>query len=509
MNINKKYLKNTNSGLLVVIVIGILAVLNFFSYDIFYRWDLTQNRDYSISDVSKKTVSGLTDVVNIKAYFSTDLPSQYVNLKQEVGDILDEYVSYSGGKLKVEFIAPANDQTTQQDLYMQGIPQLQFNALENDKYQVVNGYLGMVIKYGDKTQAIPVIQDTNGLEYEVTSAIKKVTSNQIAAIGFWQGNGTADTTNEISTAYKGLGQLYDVRSVDFATDKTIPSDLNTLIIVGPTQKFTDDELKAIDAFVMRGGSLMVLLDGVTVSNNLTANKNDPSLNKLLTAYGVTVNNDLVLDASNGIASFTQGFMSFATNYPFWPKVIKQDFDQTNVATAKLESVVLPWVSSLSIQPDKTKENNVSYLMKTTNRARLETDNFNLNPQANFSSLGQTGQYDLAVAISGKFISAYNQATSGSARLIVVGDSDFIHDNFSNNNSDNLILFQNLVDSLSLGQDLISIRSKGITDRPIRDLSDTTKAAVRYLNIFGLTVIVILSGMIRYFLRKKSRFADEI
>ncbi len=509
MTLNKKYLKNANFGLLVVIVIGILIVLNFFSYQIFYRWDLTQNKDYSISGASKKTVADLTDVVSIKAYFSTDLPAQFVNLRQEVGDILDEYVSYSGGKLKVEFIDPSSDETTQQDLYTQGIPQLQFNALEKDKYQVVNGYLGMVIRFGDKTQVIPVVQDTNGLEYQITSAIKKVTSKQIAVVGFWQGNGTADTTKDITAAYKKLSDLYDVRLVNFASDKVIPGEINTLIIAGPTEKFTDTELKAIDAFLMRGSSLLVLVDGVKVGSNLTAEVNDVGLNKLLTAYGVTVNNDLVLDASNGMASFTQGFITFSTNYPFWPKVIKQDFDQADVATAKLESVVLPWASSLDVQVDKLKENQVSYLMKTTNRAWLEKDNFNLNPQADFSSLGQAGQFNLAVSISGKFPSPYNLANTATGRLIVVGDSDFIHDNFLNNNPDNLVLFQNLVDSLSLGNDLISIRSKGITVRPIRELSDTMKLTVRYFNIFGLTVIVILFGMIRYFLRRRSRFVDEI
>ncbi len=509
MNFDKKILKNANFGLLVVIVIGILIVVNFFSYQIFYRWDLTQNKDYSLASVSKKTVADLTDVVSIKAYFSTDLPAQFVNLRQEVGDILDEYVSYSGGKLKVEFIDPGNDQTTQRDLYMQGIPQLQFNALEKDKYQVVNGYLGLVIRFGDKTQVIPVIQDTNGLEYQITSAIKKVTSKQIAVVGFWQGNGTADTTKDITAAYKKLSDLYDVRTINFAADKAIPGEIETLIIVGPTASFNDTELKAIDAFLMRGGSLLVLVDGIKVGSNLTAEKNDVGLNKLLTAYGVTVNNDLVLDASNGMASFTQGFITFSTNYPFWPKVINQDFDQNNVATAKLESVVLPWASSLDIQADKLKGNQVSYLMKTTNRAWLEKDNFNLNPQADFSSLGQMGQFNLAIALSGKFSSAYNQTSTDSGRLIVVGDSDFIHDNFLNNNPDNLVLFQNLTDGLSLSEDLISIRSKGITDRPIRELSDTMKLTVRYLNIFGLTVVVILFGVIRYFLRRRRGFADEI
>src|SRR5271169_1628798 len=128
MSLNKNLLNKTNLGISAVIVIGILAVINFFSYSIFYRWDLTQNKDYSISSISKNTVANLDDVVNIKAYFSENLPSQYLNLRQEVGDILDEYSSYSKGKIKVEFIDPKDDPDTQSALEAAGIPQLQFNV---------------------------------------------------------------------------------------------------------------------------------------------------------------------------------------------------------------------------------------------------------------------------------------------------------------------------------------------------------------------------------------------
>jgi len=509
MTLNKKFLKNTNFGLLVIIVIGILVMLNFFSYQISYRWDLTQNKDYSISRASKKTVTDLTDIVNIKAYFSTDLPVQFVNLRQEVADILDEYVNYSGGKVKVEFINPGSDEDTQRELYTLGIPQLQFNALEKDKLQVINGYLGMVVRYGDKTQTIPVIEDTSGLEYQITAAIKKVSSKQIAVVGLWQGNGTLDPEKDISLAYKKLSELYEIKSVNFASEKEIPKEINTLIIIGPQEKFKDDELKAIDAFLIKGGSLLILADGVKVGQNLTAEKNDLGLNKILESYGIKLNNNLVLDVSSGMAAFSQGFVTFSTNYPFWPKIIKQDFDQDNVVTNKLESLVLPWVSNLDVNDDKVKEDKVSYLAKTTNKAWLQTDSFDLNPQLAFSSTNQTGQYNLAVAISGKFTSAFTQTKTESGRLVVVGDSDFIRDNFLRNNPDNLVFFQNLVDSLSLDQDLINIRSKGIADRPIKELSDMTKAAVRYLNIFGLTVIVIIFGLIRYFLRRRSKLVDEI
>jgi ABC-2 type transport system permease protein len=508
MNLNK-FFKKTDLSLTVIIVIGILIMVNFFSYNIFYRFDLTQNKDFSISSVSKKTVVNLKDIINIKAYFSSNLPAQYLNLRQEVADILEEYSNYSGGKVKVEFIDPKNDDVIKQELYLAGIPELQFNVLEKDKYQVVNGYLALAIKNGEKTQAIPVIQDTQDFEYQVTSAIKKVTNDQIAKIGFWQGQGAADPQTVVSAAYKKLAEVYDISLVNYASEKKIPQDLNTLIIIGPKEKFNDDELKAIDAFVVKGGSLVIMADGVNVGQGLTADKNDIGLNKILESYGAKLNNNLVLDVNNGVASFSQGFVTFSTNYPYWPKVIKQGFDQNNLAVAKLETLILPWASTIDILPDKVKNLEISYLAKTTDRALAVADNFKLDPQSGASIQGTRGQFNLAVSISGKFKSAFDNSINQAGRLVLVGDSDFISDNFLRNYPDNLVFFQNVIDSLSLGNDLITIRSKGVTERPIKEISETMKTSIRYINIFGLTLIVVLFGLIRYFLRKRTKFIDEI
>lgn len=508
MRVNYKFINKINSTALMAIVIGILAVLNFFSYNIFYRFDLTQNKDYSLSKASKETAAGLKDIVGVKAYFSADLPSQFLNLRREVADILDEYAAYSGGKIKVEFISPKTDQATQQELYLAGIPQLQFNALEKDKYQVINGYLGMLIKYGEKSQAIPVIQNTRDLEYQITSSIKKITSANIPTIGFWQGNGAADTAKEVSAAYEELSKVYNVVPVNYASDKKIADGLDILIIIGPGEKFNDDELKAIDGLLMGGGSLVILADGVKVEQGLRASKNDSGLNKILESYGLKLNENLALDVNNGLASFNQGFVTFTTNYPYWPKVIKSGFDQNNPAVSRLESLVLPWASTIDVIADKNPDITVSYLALTSDKAIALSDNFKLEPQAEITG-GARGKFNLAVALAGKFKSPFNQASSKDGHLVLAGDSDFIRDNFLRNYPDNLLFFQNIIDDLSLGRDLISIRSKGVLERPLKEISEPVKMAVRYGNIFGLTAIVILFGLARYFLRRKGRFEDEI
>jgi len=505
----KKFKKETNLGMSILMVAGILAVLNFFSYQLFYRFDLTKNKDYSLAKTSKETVKNLDDVVNIKAYFSKELPNQYISLSQEVKDILDEYQNYSKGKISSEFIDPKDDKDLQRELKIKGVPELQFNVLEKDKYQVVNGYLGIVINYGDKTEVIPVVQDTNNLEYQITADIKKLTSKSMPVIGYLSSNGTLDVEKDIPKAYKALQGLYTVKSVDLAADKKIADDISTLVIAGPKAKFTTDQQKAIDSFLMRGGAALFLLDSIKVDGNLAATKNESDLDKLLEAYGIKLSKDLVLDISSGQASFNQGYVSFMMNYPFWPKIMKGGFDKDNVITAKLENLVLPWANSIEILKNKIDASDkISYLVKSTNQAWQNKDSLDLSPQQQFNNQDKS-QFNLAVSIFGKLNSAFGKDSTEKGRLIVVGDSDFLRDSFLPSGN-NLTFFQNMVDSLSLDDALINIRAKGVTDHPFaKELSDSDKALLRYLNVFGITVLVVGFGLYRYYSRRKSKFADEL
>jgi len=515
----EKFKKQSSLGTQIVTVIAIIAVLNFLSYQLFARLDLTQGKIYSISKISKEAVKNLTDVVNVKVYFSANLPAQYLGVRQAVKDILAEYQNYGGNKVRVEFIDPKDDPKLQQELQMLGIPQLQFNVLENDKYEVMSGYLGMVIQYGDNKQAIPVVDSTQNLEYQLTSALKKVTAKEFPNLGFATGNGERDRASDMTAVDKKLREIYSMRDIDLSMNMEIPADINTLLVVGPTQAFSERELYIIDQFIMRGGNVIFLVDGVAVDDALQAVPNETGLAKILNAYGVNVENAFALDTQNDRASFSQGFFTFTTDYPFFVRVTTTGFSQENAAVAKLQNVVFPWVSPLFIQ-DNAKQD-VSVMAHTTSGAWLMRDNFNLNPQGNFGFTQDTASYNLAVARIGQISSAFGAyvpqdqesgthlPSTDNGKIIVVGNSKFATDAFVNRYADNLTLAQNLVDFISLDSDLINIRAKAIVERPLEIISDAHKNSLKYFNIFGITAIVLIFGFVRYYLRKKSRFADEL
>jgi ABC-type uncharacterized transport system involved in gliding motility auxiliary subunit len=166
-------------------------------------------------------------------------------------------------------------------------------------------------------------------------------------------------------------------------------------------------------------------------------------------------------------------------------------------------LVLPWASELEI----LKQENAQYLAKSSSDSWTQSDPFNLDPTGDFISPGGGGEHILAVLINKTISSAYSEKSTDKGRVAVVGDSDFIKERFLQQTGRgeagaNLIFFQNVVDSLSLDESLIKIRSKDVSDRPLTSLSDERKRMIKYANILVLPIAVVVLGMIRYYLRKR-------
>lgn len=493
------WLKRGDLVITIIFVIGILAVVNFFSYQIFTRLDLTQNNIYSISEVSKNAVSELDDVLRIKIYFSDNLPSKYTNLESRVKDFLSEYVSYSGGQVKIESINPKDLDNAQQKLARMQIPQMRFNVMKEGSYQVSTGYMGIAVQYGDESEAIPVVKSTNNLEYKITTAVKKVTQENMPSVGLITSHGSLTAGNEeLKTAKEKLEDIYQVREVDLGTGE-IPEGVKTLILPGPKEKLASEQLEKLDSFVMKGGSLLLLVDGVKIEDGLVATQNNTGINDLVNSYGLELNSDVVLDDSCGRVAFNSGKFTFQSKYPAWVKITPENFNQNNVAVSDLESVTLPWPSSVEITG--TSSDQYITLAQSTSESWVQEGQYDLRPNSNFSPR-DTRSRKMAVMTSGQLSSAYSEQSTKEGKVVLVGDSDFIKDRFLSQSKDNMVFLQNLVDSLTLDEDLIKIRSKKVSDRPLEDISATAQSAVKYLNIFGLSAVVVIFGLIRYYTRKR-------
>ncbi|OGJ49553.1 hypothetical protein A2335_02105 [Candidatus Peregrinibacteria bacterium RIFOXYB2_FULL_32_7] len=468
------------------LLLAIVILINLISINHFIRFDLTKENKFTISKSSQNVIERLDDIINVKVYLSKKLPPQINESAQYVKDMLSEYSAFSQGNIQVTYVDPAKNTDAMQEAQNIGIPQIQMEVLEQDKYQIQNGYFGIGIFYAGNTETIPVIQNLSTFEYDFTSKIKKVASQETKTIGFFNGSEEQDSQNSYSTVDQNLQKTYQTKIVNLADSENI--DVDTLIITRKAEEIAPEEFVKIQNFLNQGGKVILLIDGVNVSQGLQAQAIDQTkVNEFLQNYGVTINSDLIYDQYHESASFSQGFMTFFLPYPLFPKLINENFDQNNQIVNTLKSVVTPWASSLSIEPKEGVT--ISKLLQTSKKADHLLENLNLNPQQQFT-INTAQQFTIATLIN--------------ENLLVVADSDFISDGFLQQFSQNLNFILNAVDYLTLDPDLIAIRSKIFTDNPLKKIAEELNIIIKTIGILFSPIILIIYGLVRMKGRQKMK-----
>jgi len=276
---------------------------------------------------------------------------------------------------------------------------------------------------------------------------------------------------------------------------------------------------------------------VNISPEMTPTIKNHQLDNLLEHYGVRIKKDLVLDArSNSVVQFQSQFSIFATNYPPWPKVLQSNMAPNHPIVNRIETVAFPWTSSVEIIKERTQGMEAVDLLKTTEYAWTQENNFNVNPN-NIPSVprSQLKQYTLAAIIRGKFTSSFAEKpipppkpTAGSTpaladkerqtikecakpgTIMVIGDSDFVSNQNMSGRDGNMSFIMNAFDWVTLGGDLIGIRAKEAHQRPLKETSQTTKLIFKVLNIGMVPCLFVIYGLLRFFLRQRDRkLVDEL
>jgi len=318
----------------ICVAIAAVAVLNIISRNWFVRVDLTDGQIYSLSSSSKAVLNKVDDLLTAKVYFSDNLPGEYGNNRRFLQDILEEYVAYSSGNMRFEFYTPEDDEVLQ-DAMAYGIQPVQLQVIENDKLEIKRVYMGLVFLYEDQREAIPIVQTTTGLEYEITSKIKKMVDDQKQVIGIASFGESKPATESIQSQ---LGESYTVQSVAMASE--VASTVTLLFVSGVTDSLSEDEYKNLERYVDRGGNLF--LSQSPIDAQLSTQRGtviQTNLLDILDKYGVSVEENLVLDEACNNITVTQqrGIfrMNSAVPYPFFP--IIRSFGN-NVMVQGLEQV---------------------------------------------------------------------------------------------------------------------------------------------------------------------------
>lgn len=512
----------------VALVLGILILLNVVSVRIFGRLDVTERGLFTLSEASRNLMRSLDDRVTVKAYFTEDLPAPYNSNRRSLIDQLNEYKAYSGGNLVFEFIDPSGEKA-EQEAQQNGVVPVQVQVLKEDKFEVKRAFMGMVFLYEDKKEVIPVIQNTSTLEYDISSTIKRLTTRTRKKLGFLTGQGQPGL-NEINTARQVLDKQYEITTVELSGGGTIPDDVGVLIVMAPTQKFSDTDKFKIDQFIMRGGKAAFLLNKVDANlQQRFARTLDLAIEDLLEAYGLRINPDMVRDAQCANVSIMQQQFGFniQSQVPFPYLPLASNFSRDNMMVKDLQGLVLFFASSLDTVRIAERNLRAEILIRSSAQAGRQSQFFMIDPLARFTLADFAEQHiPLGILVEGQFQSAFTDKpvpvdTAGGAvapptprtispetRMVLVGDGDFARDQYLGN-KDNLTFFANIVDYLMDDAGLITIRSKDVSLPPLEQVSDGTKKMVKYGNLVVPPALVLGYGLLRWRMRKARRKALEM
>ena len=230
-----------------------------------FRFDLTQNKIYSLSKISKDSVKQLVEPMTIKVFFSKNLPAPYNGIEQYLKDLLEEYSIYGGKKFNYQFYDLSSKEGTATEKLKEneelaqsyGISPIQIQVVEHDEVKFQRAYMGLVIICGDLVEKIPAITSPNGIEYRITSKIVKI-NNKINRFLSLKGNikVTLYLSNSLAKIGKFMG-LGDLGSLEKTID-SIVSELNKQNY-GKLQFETIDPLKVkIDKNLIKIGRVLQL-----------------------------------------------------------------------------------------------------------------------------------------------------------------------------------------------------------------------------------------------------------
>jgi len=512
----------------VILIVLNLIALNLVTMELFARVDLTENKVYTLSKVTKGIIRDLKEPLTVKAYFTKDLPSPYNNIARTVEDQLAEMKAYGKGNFRYEFLDPGSEEDLKKEADKFRIEPMQVQEMRSDKMELKLAYMGMVLIYEDKQEVIPAIQSLENLEYEIVSKIKRVTTAKAQTLGFVEGHDEPTLREDMTTLDRELRKNYDIKQVDLSVRSTIPEDIDLLCVIGPKKDLPEKDRFAIDQFLMRGGKLLFCANNVAVDlQNLRADRGALRIDSWTENYGFKLGNELVVDRMAPTLPFQMatryGRQITYVVYPLFPEIVT--FNRDNGALKALRQVRFYFPTAIDTSAAAGMAGiKLTPLFWTSDKSGTMGAPFDINPlNLRGKVVFDRKNIPLGALVQGKFTSFWKDKKapvdddgnavsedpiipeSPDTRIVVYSDANFIQDQYLVPGLDNLILALNTIDWMSQDEALISIRSKEVGSRPIKaDVADATRRTVKYANMIIPPLLIIGFGVVRWRVRQSAR-----
>jgi gliding-associated putative ABC transporter substrate-binding component GldG len=475
-------------------VLALLAV-NILSCLLFVRLDVTSNRQYSLSPVSKSIIARVNEDISVDLYMSSGLSREERRLGKEFVHLLKEYRGIHRHRFSINVITP----NTEEDQLMaleRGIELVSRETVDRDMVQLRTILFGATIRVGNRVTVIPRIMPFTPLEYEFTRVLKENRETVKPVIGLVTGHGEIHP-NDISLV---IGEIYPVAEIEslFMHPRVDLSRYKVICIIGPADSFSPLELDLLEEYVERGGRLFIALNHAVGKAGLTPTYgfiNRVGIEEWLEHFGLRIKYDFIVDRNSNVVSITRppSFLSSfprRLNFPYAPVIV--DFSK-HLITENLRAISLEYASSIEAIPSPAGYT-FTWLAKSSSMSGVKEIPVVIN------SLQTTKSHDFNKSKRTVAALLGNEQTGGA--IVTITNADFMQDAFySPTRHDNINFVANAIEWLADDSGLINLRNKYVTRQPVTPVTYLARATLQVIN---LLLPPLLVGLIALWARQKKR-----
>ena len=538
----------------------VLIAINYVSSFVFKRFDLTEDKRYTLSDATLKIVKNVESPLIVDVFLSgDDFPSEFRRLQSETKQLLEEF-SAKNSNIVFNFINPLEDDATRdrniQQLTQRGLTPMQLSVQESGKASQAIIFPWALASYNNETISIPLVKNKIGasqqdlvtnsvqhLEYAFADGFSKLTNPKSKKIAILRGNKQlpdkymADFIRKIGEYYRIAP--YTLDSVAVNPQKTLDGleQFDLIISAKPTEAFTETEKLVLDQYTMNGGKSLWLVDAVAMEKDSLYNdlgKNfamprDLNLTDFFFKYGVRLNPDIVSTLYSAPITLAMGEGSESQfQHLRWPYSPLASTLSDHPIVNNLNLVKFDFANQIDTLKNSIKKTillesaPLSKLEGTPREISLEVVTQELDP-ASFNK----GNQNLAVLLEGQFPSVYSNRVkpfklkkeitkSIPTKMIVIADGDIIKnevyrnspqelgfDKWTGQTYGNKEFLLNAVNYLLDDNGLINIRSKKIAVTFLdQEKIASEKTKWQLINILLPLVLLAMFGVLFNYFRKK-------
>lgn len=552
--------KNNLRNLVVTIVI--LIALNAIGSKFFSRFDLTQDKRYTLSQTSLSILEEVKEPLIVDVFLQGQFPGEFKKLQTETKQLLEEFKAYNKD-ITFQFVNPLENEeerdTIMASFLERGLTPINVTVDDKGKQTQEVVFPWAIATYQGRSVKVPLLKNLMG----ASTAEKVVSSVQHLEYAFANAFNTVAKSKEKKVAViKGNGEMHDLLMADFikqvrenyyigtfTLDSVAKKPNESLaylkkydlaIIAKPTERFSDEEKLVLDQFITNGGKALWLVDQVNIEMDSLYNDAgaslafpfDLNLNDMFFKYGVRINPTLVKDLMAtpiALATGEQGSATQYTQYPwFYSPMIYPE--SKNPIVSNVDGIKFEFANGIDILKNDIKK---TVLLESSPYSRtvgtpVEVNLNMVTERPEKTEFEGKGKIPVAVLLEGKFHSVYENrvlpfqektfvAQNKESKMIVVSDGDVIrnqldknyqplelgYDKWTNKLYGNKEFLMNCVNYLLDDNGLINIRSKEV-NLPLLDkekvYADYTK--VQFITLGLPIVILAVFGFVFTFLRKR-------